>query len=123
MTDNIGNNKRNFLKGAAVLGGVASALGAAVTPRAAFAQTLESGINKDSTLGKILSSGILRVGYAQTGPFFYKNATDKRPSSWAARYGDLEWKNFLDFWARFVRVNGQTDSLMKHHVDVLSTNT
>ena len=33
----------------------------------------------------------------------------------------LEWKNFLDFWARFVRVNGQTDSLMKHHVDVLSS--
>lgn len=283
MTHDIGRDKRNFLKGAAVLGGVASALGAAVTPRAAFAQTLESGIGKDSTLGKIMASGVLRVGYAQTGPFFYRNAKtgqlggiyfdlatqlakdmgiklefkevtfqnatvalrrhdydvfgsaltytipramavdyigpvyevgsllmvhkdnagrfkklsdfddpsvtfsvvsggseepripilfpkaklitttgqadlgaepvrakradvwmssqmavqlmakrtnwavafdpdhpiDKRPSSWAVRYGDQEWKNFLDFWAGFVRVNGETDRLMKHHLDVL----
>ncbi len=288
MTDDIiGGNKRKFLKGAAVLGGVASALGAAITPKAAFAQTLESGINKDSTLGKILSSGTLRVGYAQTGPFFYKNAKtgdlggiyfdlatelakqmnvklefkevtfqnatialrrndydvfgsaltytiaramavdyigpiyevgsllmvhkdnagkfktladfnkpsvtfsvvsggseepripilfpnaklitttgqadlgaepvrakkadvwmssqvavqlmarrtnwaaafdpekpiDKRPSSWAVRYGDLEWKNFLDFWAGFLRTNGETERLMKHHVEALSTTT
>ncbi len=287
MMDNIGNNKRNFLKGAAVLGGVASTLGAAMSPQTVLAQTLESGINKDSTLGKILSSGLLRVGYAQTGPFFYKNAKtgelggiyfdlatelakqmniklefkevtfqnatvalrrndydvfgsaltytipramavdyigplfevgsllmvhkdnaakfktladfnkpsvtfsvvsggseepripilfpnaklitttgqadlgaepvrakkadvwmssqvavllmakrtnwasafdpsnplDKRPSSWAVRYGDLEWKNFLDFWATFVRVNGETERLLKHHVDILGSTT
>ena len=287
MMENIGNNKRNFLKGAAVLGGVASTLGAAMSPQTVLAQTLESGINKDSTLGKILSSGLLRVGYAQTGPFFYKNAKtgelggiyfdlatelakqmniklefkevtfqnatvalrrndydvfgsaltytipramavdyigplfevgsllmvhkdnaakfktladfnkpsvtfsvvsggseepripilfpnaklitttgqadlgaepvrakkadvwmssqvavllmakrtnwasafdpsnplDKRPSSWAVRYGDLEWKNFLDFWATFVRVNGETERLLKHHVDILGSTT
>ena len=51
------------------------------------------------------------------------NALDKRPSSWAVRYGDLEWKNFLDFWAHFVRVNGETERLMAHHVNVLSTTT
>lgn len=289
MTQNIDietiANKRNFLKSAALLGGAASALGAAITPQAAFAQSLESGISKDSTLAKILQSGVLRVGYAQTGPFFYKNAKtgdlggiyfdcatelakqmgvklefkevtfqnatvalrrndydvfgsaltytiaramavdyigplyeigsllmvhkdnagkfktladfnkpsvtfsvvsggseepripvlfplaklitttgqaelgaepvrakkadvwmssqvavlllvkragwavafdpqnplDKRPSSWAVRYGDLEWKNFLDFWAKFMRVNGEMDRLLKLHVDKLGT--
>ncbi len=287
MTQYTTGNKRDFLKGAAVLGGVASTLGAVIAPRAAFAQTLESGISKDSTLAKILASGTLRVGYAQTGPFFYKNAKtgdlggiyfdlatelakqmnvklefkevtfqnatvalrrndydvfgsaltytiaralavdyigplfevgsllmvhkdnagkfktlsdfnkpnvtfsvvsggseepripllfpqaklitttgqaelgaepvrakkadvwmssqmavllmakrtnwaapfdpqnplDKRPSSWAVRYGDLEWKNFLDFWAKFVRVNGETDRLLKLHVDTLGSTT
>ena len=285
MTDNSASNKRNFLKGAAVLGGMASAFGAAVTPQAAFAQTLESGINKDSTLAKILAAGVMRVGYAQTGPFFYKNAKtgdlggiyfdaatelakqmgvklefkevtfqnatialrrndydvfgsaltytvaramavdyigplyeigslllvhkdnagkfktladfnkptvtfsvvsggseepripvlfpqaklittagqaelgaepvrakkadvwmssqvavvlmakragwgvafdpahpiDKRPSSWAVRYGDLEWKNLLDFWAHFMRVNGEMDRLLALHMEKLST--
>ncbi len=284
MTHEIGTNKRDFLRGAAVLGGVASALGAAMTPQRALAQGLESGISKDSTLAKILQAGVMRVGYAQTGPFFYKNAKtgelggiyfdlatelakqmgvkvefkevtfqnatvalrrndfdvfgsaltytmaravavnyigplyevgsllmvhkdnagkfktladfnkpsvtfsvvsggseepripvlfpqaklitttgqaelgaepvrakkadvwmysqvgvllmvkrvdwavpfdpqhalDKRPSSWAVRYGDLEWKNFLDFWAGFLRVNGETDRLMKLHVDKLN---
>jgi len=287
MMDINGNDKRKFLKGAAVLGGMASAIGATMSPQAVLAQTLDSGISKDSTLGKILSSGVLRVGYAQTGPFFYKNAKtgdlagiyfdlatelakqmnvklefkevtfqnatvalrrndydvfgsaltytiaraiavdyigplfevgsllmvhkdnaskfktladfnkpsvtfsvvsggseepripllfpnaklitttgqadlgaepvrgkkadvwmssqmavllmakrtnwasafdpsnplDKRPSSWAVRYGDLEWKNFLDFWATFVRVNGETERLLKHHVDILGTTT
>ena len=27
---------------------------------------------------------------------------DKRPNTWAVRYGDPEWKHFLDFW----RVHG-----------------
>lgn len=288
MTQDFLNDKRSFLKGAAVLGGMASALGAAtMSPRTAIAQALESGINKDSTLGKILSSGVMRVGYAQTGPFFYRNAKtgelggiyldlatelakqmnvklelkevtfqnatvglrrndydvfgsaltytipramavdyigplfevgsllmvhkdnagrfktladfnnpnvtfsvvsggseepripilfpkaklitttgqadlgaepvrakkadvwmssqmavllmakrtnwavafdpnkpiDKRPSSWAVRYGDLEWKNFLDFWATFVVVNGENERLLKHHVDILGSTT
>ncbi|MEI7516785.1 MAG: transporter substrate-binding domain-containing protein [Betaproteobacteria bacterium] len=277
------SNKRNFLKDAALLGGMASALGAAITPQSAFAQTLERGISKDSTLAKILAAGVMRVGYAQTGPFFYKNAKtgelggiyfdcatelanqmgvkvefkevtfqnatvalrrddydvfgsaltytiaralvvdyigplyevgsllmvhkdnaakfktladfnkpsvtfsvvsggseepripilfpqaklittagqaelgaepvrakkadvwmssqvavllmakrtnwavafdpqhplDKRPSSWAVRYGDQEWKDFLDFWAGFMRTNGETDRLLKLHVDKL----
>jgi polar amino acid transport system substrate-binding protein len=51
------------------------------------------------------------------------NPLDKRPSSWAVRYGDLEWKNFLDFWATYVRVNGETDRLLKHHVDILGSTT
>ncbi|MEO7853802.1 MAG: transporter substrate-binding domain-containing protein, partial [Rubrivivax sp.] len=46
---------------------------------------------------------------------------DRRPSSWAVRYGDYEWKNFLDFWAGFMVTNGETDRLMKHHIEKLST--
>ena len=278
------SSKRGFIRDAALLGGMASALGAAIAPQSALAQTLERGISKDSTLAKILAAGVMRVGYAQTGPFFYKNAKtgelggiyfdcatelakqmgikvefkevtfqnatvglrrddydvfgsaltytiaralvvdyigplyeigsllmvhkdnaskfktledfnkpsvtfsvvsggseepripilfpqaklittagqaelgaepvrakkadvwmssqvavlllakragwavafepqhplDKRPSSWAVRYGDLEWKNFLDFWAGFMRTNGEMDRLLKLHVDKLS---
>ena len=278
------SSKRGFIRDAALLGGMASAFGAAIAPQSAFAQTLERGISKDSTLAKILAAGVMRVGYAQTGPFFYKNAKtgelggiyfdcatelakqmgikvefkevtfqnatvglrrddydvfgsaltytiaralvvdyigplyeigsllmvhkdnaskfktledfnkpsvtfsvvsggseepripilfpqaklittagqaelgaepvrakkadvwmssqvavlllakragwavafepqhplDKRPSSWAVRYGDLEWKNFLDFWAGFMRTNGEMDRLLKLHVDKLS---
>lgn len=291
MTQDIGIPKRNFLKGAAMLGSVAGAvgagLGAGLTPTSLRAQGLDSGISKDSTLAKILAAGVLRAGYAQTGPFFYKNAKtgelagihhdlaqqlakslevklefkevtfqnatvalrrndydvftsaltytipravavdyvgplfevgslllvhkdnaakfktladfnnpnvtfsvvsggseepripilfpkaklitttgqadlgaepvrakradvwmssqvavqlmakrtnwaaafqpnspiDKRPSSWAVRFGDYEWKNFLDFWAHFQRVNGETDRLMAQHMEILSTTT
>ena len=28
---------------------------------------------------------------------------DKRPNTWAVRYGDSEWKQFLDFWGRVRR--------------------
>jgi ABC-type amino acid transport substrate-binding protein len=284
-----GNNKRDFLKGTALVGAAAAAaagLGAAVAPQRAFAQAL-SGIRPESTLAKVVKAGVLRVGYAQTGPFFYKNAKtgelggiyfdaatelakqmgvklelkevtfqnatvglrrddydvfgsaltytmaraltvdyigplyevgsllmvhkanagrfkkledfnspdvtfsvvsggseepripvlfpkaklitttgqaelgaepvrarradvwmssqvavqlmakradwavpfdpahpiDRRPSSWAVRFGDYEWKNFLDFWATFMRVNGETDRLMRVHMERLSSNT
>lgn len=282
MDSDIGNPKRNFLKGATVLGAAAAAgLGASLTPGRALAQTLESGIRPESTLAKILKAGVMRVGYAQTGPFFYKNAKtgelggiyfdaatelakqmgvkvefkevtfqnatvalrrddydvfgsaltytmaraltvdyigplyevgsllmvhkdnlgrfkkladfndpgvtfsvvsggseepripilfpkaklitttgqaelgaepvrakkaevwmssqfavqlmakrtnwaapfdvdnpiDRRPSSWAVRYGDSEWKSFLDYWAGFMRTNGETDRLMKLHME------
>ncbi|VWX61773.1 conserved hypothetical protein [Burkholderiales bacterium 8X] len=279
----IGSNKRDFLRGTALLGVAATGLGAALAPDRAMAQALESGIRPESTLGKVIKSGTLRVGYAQTGPFFYKNAKtgelggiyfdaandlakqmgvkvefkevtfqnatvalrrddydvfgsaltytmaramavdyigplyeigsllmvhkdnagrfkkladfndpgvtfsvvsggseepripvlfpkaklitttgqaelgaepvrakkadvwmssqvavqlmvkrtnwasgfdvenpiDRRPSSWAVRYGDYEWKNFLDFWAGYMRVNGETDRLMKLHIERL----
>lgn len=281
MSSDFGNNKRDFLKGTALLGVAATGLSAALAPQQALGQALDSGIRPDSTLAKVLKNGVMRVGYAQTGPFFYKvaktgelggiyfdaatelakqmnvkvefkevtfqNATvglrrddydvfgsaltytmaramavdyigplyevgsllmvhkdnagrfktladfndpsvtfsvvsggseepripvlfpkaklitttgqaelgaepvrakksdvwmssqvavqlmakrtnwavafdpehpiDRRPSSWAVRYGDYEWKNFLDFWAGFMRTNGETDRLMKLHME------
>ncbi|MDM0002745.1 transporter substrate-binding domain-containing protein [Variovorax sp. J22P240] len=280
------SNKRDFLKGTALLGTAATGLATTAVgliPQQALAQSLDSGIRPESTLAKVLKSGVLRVGYAQTGPFFYKNAKtgelggiyfdaatelakqmgvkvefkevtfqnatvalrrddydvfgsaltytmaramavdyigpiyevgslllvhkdnsgrfkkledfndpsvtfsvvsggseepripvlfpkaklitttgqaelgaepvrakksdvwmssqvavqlmakrvnwamafepnrpiDRRPSSWAVRYGDYEWKNFLDFWAGFLRTNGETERLMKVHMERL----
>jgi ABC-type amino acid transport substrate-binding protein len=77
MSKHVDTNKRGFLRGAATLGaasGVLAAAGAAMTPRAALAQVLETGVREDSTLTKIRKEGVLRVGYAQTGPWFYKDA-------------------------------------------------
>ena len=284
MDSDIGNPKRDFLKGTALLGAAATAglaAAAGLAPQRALAQSLDSGIRPESTLAKVLKAGVLRVGYAQTGPFFYRNAKtgdlggiyfdaanelakqmnvklefkevtfqnatvalrrddydvfgsaltytmaramavdyigplyevgsllmvhkdnagrfkkledfndpgvtfsvvsggseepripvlfpkaklitttgqaelgaepvrakkadvwmssqfavllmakrtnwavpfdpehpiDRRPSTWAVRYGDYEWKNFLDFWAGFMRTNGETDRLMKLHME------
>ncbi|VTU40752.1 Cyclohexadienyl dehydratase precursor [Variovorax sp. PBS-H4] len=287
MDSQIASNKRDFLKGTALLGAAASGLAATagLVPQQALAQSLDSGIRPESTLAKVLKSGVLRVGYAQTGPFFYRNAKtgelggiyfdaatelakqmgvkvefkevtfqnatvalrrddydvfgsaltytmaramavdyigpiyevgslllvhkdnagrfkkledfndpgvtfsvvsggseepripilfpkaklitttgqaelgaepvrarksdvwmssqvavqlmakrvnwavafnpehpiDRRPSSWAVRYGDYEWKNFLDFWAGFLRTNGETERLMKIHMERLGS--
>jgi polar amino acid transport system substrate-binding protein len=281
--DNI-DGKRDFLKSTALMG-MAAGVAAASAAGSALAQTLDSGIRKDSALAGVLSSGVMRVGYAQTGPFFYRNAKtgelggvyhdaaqelakqmgvkvefkevtfqnatvalrrndydvsgsnltytiargmavdfvgplftlgsllmvhkdnagrfktladfndpgvtfsvvsggseepripvlfpkaklitttgqaelgaepvrakksdvwmssqvtvlamarrnawaqafdpehpiDPRPSSWAVRYGDAEWRNFLDFWAKFMVVNGEMDRLLKLHIERLST--
>ena len=35
---------------------------------------LETGVREDSVLAKCRKEGVLRVGYAQTGPWFYKDA-------------------------------------------------
>jgi len=76
MSDTMGTSKRDFLRGAAILGGAASmaAAGATIAPRELLAQVLETGVRDDSPLAKIRKEGILRVGYAQTGPWFYKDA-------------------------------------------------
>jgi polar amino acid transport system substrate-binding protein len=77
MSDPVNSGKRDFLKGAATLGavsGVIAAAGAAMAPREVLAQALETGVRDDSTLAKIRKEGVLRVGYAQTGPWFYKDA-------------------------------------------------
>jgi len=77
MTDTVNNSKRDFLKGAATLGaasGVFAAAGAAMAPRELLAQVLETGVRDDSTLAKIRKEGVIRVGYSQTGPWFYKDA-------------------------------------------------
>ena len=44
---------------------------------------------------------------------------DKRPNTWAVRYGDAEWKAFLDFWGEFVVINGEMDRLFTHHMQKL----
>ena len=77
MSDPVNIGKRDFLKGAATLGAASSviaAAGVAMTPREVLAQALETGVRDDSTLAKIRKEGVLRVGYAQTGPWFYKDA-------------------------------------------------
>lgn len=77
MDDKIKTSKREFLKGAATLGaagGVIAAAGTAMTPRPSMAQLLETGVRDDSILAKVRKDGIIRVGYSQTGPWFYKDA-------------------------------------------------
>jgi ABC-type amino acid transport substrate-binding protein len=76
MSEKIKASKRDFLKGAATLGaaGGVIAAGAAMTPRTVMAQLLETGVREDSILSKIRKEGVLRVGYSQTGPWFYKDA-------------------------------------------------
>ena len=44
---------------------------------------------------------------------------DKRQNTWAVRYGDPEWKSFLDFYGRFLTINGEVDRLLKFHVEKL----
>ena len=74
MTDDINDGKRDFLRTAAVLGVAGGMLGSAIAPRAATAQMLETGIREDSSLAKVRKEGVMRVGYSQTGPWFYKDA-------------------------------------------------
>src|SRR5947208_14406253 len=74
MDDTVNDGKRDFLKGAAVLGVASSMITAAAAPRDALAQMLETGIREDSSLAKVRKDGVMRVGYSQTGPWFYKDA-------------------------------------------------
>ena len=74
MTDDVNDGKRDFLRSAAVLGVAGGMLGSALAPREAIAQMLETGIREDSSLAKIRKEGVMRVGYSQTGPWFYKDA-------------------------------------------------
>ena len=74
MEDDLLDGKRNFLKSAALLGAGAGLLAAGAAPRNALAQILETGIREDSTLAKVRKAGVIRVGYSQTGPWFYKDA-------------------------------------------------
>ena len=74
MEDDLLDGKRNFLKSAALLGAGAGLLAAGAAPRNALAQILETGIREDSTLAKVRKTGVIRVGYSQTGPWFYKDA-------------------------------------------------
>src|SRR3984893_4403818 len=44
---------------------------------------------------------------------------DRRPNTWVIRYGDAEWKQFLDFWCTYLVVNGEIERLFKHHMEKL----
>src|SRR6185436_932992 len=74
MSDVVDDGKRGFLKQAALFGAASGVAGAAMGPDVALAQMLETGVREDSVLAKCRKEGILRVGYAQTGPWFYKDA-------------------------------------------------
>lgn len=74
--DAIDVGKRDLMRGAA---GISLAAGAGlVVGRAmvqeARAQLLDSGIDANSVLAKIKKDSTLRVGYAQTAPWFYQDA-------------------------------------------------
>lgn len=49
-----------------------------------------------------------------------ENPIDKRPNTWLSRYGDTEWKHFLDFFGQFVAINGEVQRLFEHHMAKLS---
>jgi len=68
------NSKRDFIRSAAALSLATGVLVGASTPREAMAQMLDTGIRDESSLAKIRKEGLMRVGYSQTGPWFYKDA-------------------------------------------------
>jgi polar amino acid transport system substrate-binding protein len=35
------------------------------------------------------------------------------------RYGDAEWKQFLDFWCIYLVANGEIERLFRHHMEKL----
>ena len=74
MSEQVDDGKRGFLKQAALFGAAGAAAGTAMAPDATLAQILETGVREDSVLAKCRKEGVLRVGYAQTGPWFYKDA-------------------------------------------------
>ena len=78
MTDIVSDDKRNFLKQVALFGTVSSAVGIAMAPSETLAQMLETGVREDSILAKCRKEGVLRVGYAQTGPLVLQGRQDWR---------------------------------------------
>jgi polar amino acid transport system substrate-binding protein len=70
MTDKIEANKRELFTGSLI---VASAA-ALILPGVAVAQEGDGGLDPNSVLSKARKAGTLRMGYAQTAPWFYKDA-------------------------------------------------
>jgi polar amino acid transport system substrate-binding protein len=69
MTESGQTNKRGFLAGALTLATI-PAVGIIGTARA---QDASGGIDENSVLAKVRQSGTLKMGYAQTAPWFYKD--------------------------------------------------
>ncbi len=81
--------KRAFMKSALGVGGLglaAKLLGETASPREAYAQLLESGIDEKSALARVKKEGKLKIGYAQTLPWFHKDA---KTGSLAGIYYDV----------------------------------
>ena len=70
MTEKIEANKRELFTGSLI---VASAA-ALILPGVAVAQEGDGGLDPNSVLSKTRKAGTLRMGYAQTAPWFYKDA-------------------------------------------------
>jgi polar amino acid transport system substrate-binding protein len=70
MTDKIEANKRELFTRSLI---VASAA-ALILPGVAVAQEGDGGLDPNSVLSKARKAGTLRMGYAQTAPWFYKDA-------------------------------------------------
>lgn len=82
-------SKRTFMKSALGVGGLglaAKLLDGLGSPREAYAQLLESGIDEKSALARVKKEGKLKVGYAQTLPWFHKEA---KTGSLAGIYYDV----------------------------------
>jgi len=76
MDDAIDVGKRDLMRTVAG-GGVAASAGPVVgraMVQEAQAQLLESGIDANSVLAKVKKDGVLKIGYAQTPPWFYQDA-------------------------------------------------
>jgi len=95
MTDKVSEEKRSFLK-TALLGTASGMFGGTLTPGVTLAEMLETNIREDSVLAKIRREGVINVGYAQTGPWFYKDA----------RSGDLGgiYKDVVDMLAKEIQI-------------------
>src|SRR5438045_8346477 len=74
MSEMVDDGKRDFLKQASLITAAAGVVGATMAPSVSLAQVLETGVREDSILARCRKEGVLRVGYAQTGPWFYKDA-------------------------------------------------
>src|SRR5437763_13192211 len=69
MSEMVDDGKRDFLKQASLITAAAGVVGATMAPNVSLAQVLETGVREDSVLAKSRKEGVLRVGYAQTGPW------------------------------------------------------
>jgi polar amino acid transport system substrate-binding protein len=72
MTDKVETNKRQLLAGSLIASGAVSLIAAVGSPPAAMAQE-DGGLDPNSVLSKVRKAGTLRLGYAQTAPWFYKD--------------------------------------------------
>jgi ABC-type amino acid transport substrate-binding protein len=89
MNDFSSMGKRTFLKSVLGIGGLglaATTMHGIISPREAYAQLLESGIDEKSVLARLKKEGRLKVGYAQTLPWFQRDA---KTNSLAGIYYDV----------------------------------
>jgi len=49
-----------------------------------------------------------------------QNPFDKRPNTWAVRYGDNPWKQFLDMWGAYMTASGEVQRLYDRYIAQLT---